>query len=257
MEFAQSYFIDLVKGWFGIGMAVVGVVGFVEWIRGKPFGFFSRRRKVIVLVGCLLAAQFSVASALQDRLKQAEQQVEGLKEQQYQPGVDPVLDLAIGEPFGDHTLITVRNSGVVPIINFAANLRCFFLRERNDLSPVLFFEGFPSIGNKNSWWTVAILDSGTTHTKSAREALVRCLHNAEVESGARLTIVELLVSIDLVYERRADKSRYMLSGLARLTKDQDGGPFLWPLPMTDFHRRLLKTVTPPSYRTTSAESLPR
>jgi hypothetical protein len=259
MEFVRSYVADLILGWFGIVTALLGVVDLIERLSGKPIRwiqpFLSARRRLVVLIGCLFVAGFSVASSLNDRLEKQEGLLTEQRDRhnQYEPGVDPVLDLALGEPFGDSTLIRIRNSGVVPIVGVAANLRCFLLKERTDLSPVLFFEGFPSIENRNSWWTVPKLDPGGTETKNASDSFARCLHNRAVweASAARPKVVDTIVSIDLVYERLADHKRYTLSGIGTLMKHQTtGNPVVWPLSMTEFHRRLLDTVTPPSYRTT-------
>lgn len=54
--------------------------------------------------------------------------------------VDPMVDLAIGQPFGSSTIITVNNSRVQPIVDVSVNTRCIFIGKNNQ--PWLFFDVF-------------------------------------------------------------------------------------------------------------------
>jgi Putative serine esterase (DUF676) len=49
---------------------------------------------------------------------------------------DPMIDLVVGKPFGSRTLITLQNSGVLPVVDAAVNLRCFYLKAKDDPQPV-------------------------------------------------------------------------------------------------------------------------
>lgn len=165
--------------------------------------------------------------------------------------VIPVVDLSIGQPFASSTIITLKNSGTEPVVDIAANLRCFLLEKDNELRPALFFEGFPSIGNATSWWTIDKIDPGALRTKDAKESLARCLHNRQSleQSQAAFVFTDMILSVDIVYRREIDRIQYEMSGIAQLMKDsKTGEPFLWPLPMSDFYRHLLETVTAPNYR---------
>jgi len=166
------------------------------------------------------------------------------------PRNDPVVDLSLGQPFGSKTVIMIKNSGVDPIVDVAANLRCFLLRKPDDIHPTLFFEGFPSIGNANSWWTIDRMDAGTIQTKDARDSLARCLSNSTaLEQSQDIVFPDKILAIDIVYHRRRDSKRYHSSGIARLLKDsKTGEPSLWPVPLSDFYLQMLKSITPPNYR---------
>jgi len=170
--------------------------------------------------------------------------------------VIPVVDLSIGQPFdSSSTIITLKNSGTEPIVDIAANLRCFLLEKDNERPPALFFEGFTSIGNATSWWKIDKIDPGAVRTKDANESLARCLHNmqslAQSQATFRPTFIfaDMILAVDIVYRHEIDRKEYEMSGIARLMKDsKTGEPFLWPLPMSDFYRHLLETVTAPNYR---------
>lgn len=171
-----------------------------------------------------------------------------------QTKVVPEVDLSLGQPFASSTMITLKNSGIKPIVDVAANLRCFLLEKSDDLHPTLFFEGFRSIGNANSWWTIDQIDPGAIHTKDAKESLVRCLHNRQSleqsQAGviSRVIFTDMILAVDIVYRREIDRKQYEMSGIARLIKDsRTGEPYLWPLTVSDFHRHLLETVTAPNY----------
>ena len=168
--------------------------------------------------------------------------------------ISPMVDLSIGQPFASSTIITLKNSGVERIIDVAVNLRCLLLEKDETDRTVLFFEGFRSIGNANSWWTIAQIDPGTLRTKDAMESLGRCLHNRQSleESQTAITFTDMVLAIDIVYRREIDRKEYEMSGIARVMKDsKTEKPFLWPLPMSDFYRHLLETFTAPNYRTGS------
>lgn len=165
--------------------------------------------------------------------------------------VIPVVDLSIGQPFSSSTIISLKNSGTIPIVDVAANLRCFLLEKDSELPPALFFEGFPSIGNANSWWTIEKMEPGAVRTKDAKESLARCLHNRQSleQSQAAFIPADMILAVDILYRRDIDRKEYEMSGIARLMKDsKTGEPFLRPLPMSDFYRHLLETVTAPTYR---------
>lgn len=165
---------------------------------------------------------------------------------------DPVIDLSLGEPFGSSTVVTLKNSGVGPITDVAANLRCFVLPIKNDISPMLFFEGFRSISNKNSWWLIDRIAPGNTVTKDAKESLERCLHNSQLteQSPMQFSIAKTVLAIDVTYRREIDKKEYKTSAIAELMKDsRTGQPFLWPTPMTEYYRHMLETVTAPNFFT--------
>ncbi len=169
--------------------------------------------------------------------------------------VIPVVDLSIGQPFdSSSTIITLKNSGTEPIVDVAANLRCFLLEKDNELRPRLFFEGFPSIGNATSWWKIDKIDPGAVRTKDSNESLARCLHNRQSLEQSQATFIfsDMILAVDIVYRREIDRKEYEMSGIARLMKDSNTGkPFLRPLPMSDFYRHLLETVTAPNYRVRS------
>ena len=109
---------------------------------------------------------------------------------------EPVVELGIGKPFDSSTLITIKNAGVEPIIHVAANLRCFFLKTDKDMVPDLFFEGFPSIGNANSWWSIDVIEPNGIETKDAMESVTRCLSNSEKHPGR--VFARQIFSIDLL-----------------------------------------------------------
>jgi hypothetical protein len=163
----------------------------------------------------------------------------------------PVVDLSIGQPFGSSTIITLKNSGREPIVDVAANLRCLLLKKDKELPPVLFFEGFPSIGNANSWWIIDQIDPKAVRTKDAKESLARCLHNRHVleQSQPPSTFTDMILAVDIVYRREIDRKQYEMSGISQVMKDiNTGEAFLWPLPMSDFYQHLLQTVNAPNYR---------
>jgi hypothetical protein len=164
--------------------------------------------------------------------------------------IDPVVDVAIGRPFETEATITVKNSGVVPLVDVAVNLRCFVLHKDETLPPVLFFEGFESIENKNSWWIIGRLNTGDIRIKDARESLARCLYNRQVleKSATPYVFTGNIVAADIVYRREIDLKQYHASGIASLMKDErTGEPYVWPEPMSPYHRHLLETVTAPNY----------
>ena len=164
--------------------------------------------------------------------------------------IDPVVDIAIGRPFESEATITVKNSGVVPLVDVAVNLRCFVLPKNETLTPVLFFDGFESVGNKNSWWIIGRLNTGDIRIKDARESLASCLHNRQVleQSPTTYVFTDNIVAADIVYRREIDLKQYHASGIASLMKDgRTGEPFVWPKPMSNYYRHLLETVTAPNY----------
>lgn len=165
--------------------------------------------------------------------------------------VSPMVDLSIGQPFASSTIITLKNSGVKPIIDVAVNLRCLLLEKDRTDRTVLFFEGFRSIGNANSWWTIDQIDPGAIRTKDAMESLARCLHNRKIleESRKAFIFTDMILAVDIVYRHEVDQKEYEMSGIAQLMKDnKTENPFLWPLPMSDFYRHILETFTAPNYR---------
>ncbi len=168
--------------------------------------------------------------------------------------VIPVVDLSIGQPFASSTIITLKNSGAEPIVDVATNLRCFLLEKDNERPPALFFEGFPSLGNATSWWKIDKIDPGAVRTKDENESLAKCLHNMQslAQSQATFIFADMILAVDIVYRHEINRKEYEMSGIARLRKDsKTGKPFLWPLPMSDFYRHLLETVTAPIYRVRS------
>lgn len=163
---------------------------------------------------------------------------------------DPVIDLAIGEPFSNSTIVTIKNSGTASIVDVAINLRCFALPTNKDMSPILFFEGFRSIGNKNSWWLIDRIEPGRTYSRDLKESAARCLHNSQVmeTSRARFTTAKSVFTVDVTYRREIDRKEYKTSAIADLNKDdRTGEPFLWPTAMTDEYQHILETITAPNY----------
>lgn len=179
--------------------------------------------------------------------------------------VIPVVDLSIGQPFASSTIITLKNSGTVPIVDVAANIRCLLLEKDKKHRPTLFFTGFPSIGNTTSWWTIDKIEPGDVRTKDANEPLELCLRNMEnfaqsqatfrqslEQSQAPFIIDDTILAVDVVYRREIDRKEYEMSGIARLMKEGNTGKaVLRPLPMSDSYRDLLGTVTAPNYRVRS------
>ncbi len=177
--------------------------------------------------------------------------------------VIPVVDLSIGQPFASSTIITLKNSGAEPIVDVATNLRCFLLEKDNERPPALFFEGFPSLGNATSWWKIDKIDPGAVRTKDANESLAKCLHNMQSHAQSQATLrqslgqapfifTDMILVVDIVYRREIDRKEYEMSGIARLMEEgKTGEPVLQPLPMSDFYRHLLETVTAPIYRVRS------
>jgi hypothetical protein len=160
---------------------------------------------------------------------------------------DPIVELAIGEPFGSHTLIIIKNSGIEPVVSVSINLRCFLLERPDDPMPVLFFTGFPSIGNANSWWTIDVLGEGEVAKKESMDVASHCLKNAETRTSKPYNLK--LFAADLSYGRQSDHRQYKQSALTQLLKENDtGNPFTWPVPMSDYHRHILRDVVPPSFR---------
>ena len=165
--------------------------------------------------------------------------------------ISPMVDLSIGQPFANSTIITLKNSGVGPIVDVAVNLRCLLLEKDKTDRTVLFFEGFRSLGNATSWWTIDQIDPGAVRTKDAMESLARCLHNRQIREQSQTAFIftDMILAVDIVYRREVDRKEYEMSGIAQLMKDsKTGNPFLWPLPMSDFYRHLLETFTAPNYR---------
>ena len=169
---------------------------------------------------------------------------------------DPVIELAVGEPFGSKTVIGLTNSGVQPVVNVAVNLRCFFLKNANDPQPAMFHIGFPSIDNAHSWWVVERIEPGKSHKKDAKESLANFLTNSSKPVLGQVNkFTEIVLVVDIIYQRQFDRKRYQWSGIARLMKDsKTGEPFLWSLQTSDYYQHILKTVTPPNYRIGPNES---
>lgn len=60
---------------------------------------------------------------------------------------------------------------------------------------------------------------------------------------------EIVLAVDIVYQRQFDQKRYQWPGIAQLIQDaKTGEPFLWPLEVSDHYQKLLKIVTAPNYR---------
>ena len=119
-----------------------------------------------------------------------------------------------------------------------------------DTNPILFFEGFRSIGNKNSWWSIDRIAPGSTVTKDAKESLERCLQNSQLieQSPMQFAIATTLFVVDVTYRRELDRREYKTSAIAELRKDsRNGQPFLWPTPMTANYRHILETLPAPDY----------
>jgi hypothetical protein len=175
----------------------------------------------------------------------------------------PVVDLSIGQPFASSTIITLKNSGTEPIVDVAASLRCFLLEKDKQRPPALFFTGFPSIGNATSWWNVEKINPGAVRTKDANKPLEMCLHNMQSLAQSQATfrqslgqapfvLADMIVAVDILYRREIDRKEYEMSGIARLMEEgKTGKPVLRPLPMSDFYRHVLETVTAPNYRVRS------
>lgn len=165
---------------------------------------------------------------------------------------EPVIDLAVGEPFGNRTLIVLANSGGQTVVEAAVNLRCLFPRGLVDRHRDLYFEGFSSIGNRHSWWAIDRIEPGERVTKDSKESLVRCLHNNRVTDGnLRLnrTMAEIILAVDIEYRHPVNRKRYEWSSIAQLFEDPaTGQPFLKPIPLSEAYRAMLKNHTAPSYR---------
>ncbi|BFU93974.1 MAG: hypothetical protein NTNFB02_06960 [Nitrospira sp.] len=118
--------------------------------------------------------------------------------------------------------------------------------------PWLSFEGFPSIGNANVWWTINSIDPNGRYTKDSKESLKRFLEHKDVTEHIpqmNHKVLSMILAVDIVYHRASDRRRYEWSGIAELLQDANTGePFLHPIPLTDFYREMLKNVTAPNYR---------
>jgi len=165
---------------------------------------------------------------------------------------DPVIDLAIGEPFGNRTLIMLANSGVQAVVEAAVNLRCLSVREKDDPHSFLYFEGFPALGNHHSWWTIDKIEPGDRITRDSKESLIRCLHNKHVAEGnPRLNhkTVETILAVDIEYRHPVNRRRYEWSSIAQLFEDTaTGEPFLHPIPLSESYRTMLENNPAPNYR---------
>ncbi len=97
----------------------------------------------------------------------------------------PVIDAAIGTPSGSTTLITLKNSGVEPVVNVTVNLRCFLLRTPEGIGgPVLFYDGIESIDDSRSWWKIKSLNVGHSATHESVKEAASFIHNKEVTESS-------------------------------------------------------------------------
>ena len=157
---------------------------------------------------------------------------------------DSMVDLAIGEPFGSKTVITLANSGVQSVVDAAVNLRCFYLMTKEDPHPWLSFEGFPSIQNANSWWIINSIDPGSRFTKDSKESLRRS--KIPTLAGLKFTNPDLMA---YQFCLRADGGRWdvpfgvdehFLGALAMGARGAVGSGFNFAAPV---YHRLIKAFT--------------
>jgi hypothetical protein len=86
------------------------------------------------------------------------------------------------------------------------------------LSPTLFFEGFRSLGNKNSWWVIDRISPGSSFSRDTKEPLARCIHNSKLleKSPMQFVIAKRVLAVDVTYRRELDRKEYKASGIAQL-----------------------------------------
>jgi hypothetical protein len=163
--------------------------------------------------------------------------------------IEPSIETALDQPVTGSTTLVLRNTGIEPIEDVVANIRCVLYRHQNDPQPMVVFTGVPG-DSKRSWWRIGTLEAGQIEKKDSIEAQAMCLMNKDsAEAFEREKITRqakesallpvnygAIVIFDINYHRKIDLKQYELHRPFWLHKDgKTGKPVLSaPIVSSDF-----------------------
>ena len=159
--------------------------------------------------------------------------------------IDPVVEVALGNPLRNDTIITVQNSGVETVVDTAVYIRCFQQRHMDDIRPGLMWWGIPTIDNAKAWWKIGDLEPNKPATKDAIAVMASCLEGTDT----RNTRLMFLLAADVVYRRKSDRKQYSQRDMMALYHDTSTSTVVfWSLfERTAAHLHMLRNCYPPGW----------
>jgi hypothetical protein len=148
--------------------------------------------------------------------------------------IDPVVRIQLGRRAGKlNAVVTIRNSGIEPVVDATASIRCFEMRNSDDHTPGLRWLA--------AWWKIGVLTPNRPQTKDASDWAGNCL-------GPETVSTSYFFVLDLVYRRKIDHKEYRQSEIAPMHRDKSGEVVFWPLfRRSPLHGDLIRDCLPPGW----------